>query len=263
VNTIYFDTHETRPEWFSFYNVTWQSLLPHLKDEMVVVVSQDASPEMLKQVPSRFEIIEDKTVYNSLWLGFSVHLRRWRNSNGDPNDKIIFSDARDVLFQRNPFDDIPDHSLIVQGEGSVMKDDPWNTGDQNNVQNSLPHEIRVHPDKVANWNPVCAGYFGGQRQRVKDLMLMLWLTSSPMASGTDQGALNYIFHNYLSNEPLAIRCDPHTNDWVMGGHHFRILNPPCRWENQKLICGATGRPYAAVHQWDRTAWRDEILKMFN
>lgn len=255
-NTIIFDTFETRPDHFPFYLVAWKSLLTVLRDERVILINSDASPDLIKQVPDCFEIVHDPTRCTA---GYPNQLRRWRNSMGDPKDKVLFADCRDMLFQRNPFDDVPDDSLIVSGEGTRMGADEWNAGDQASISKNFPVGIQVPTSISDQWRPICAGVYAGQRQRVRDLALMVWMQSAIQRWGTDQGALNYIFNQYLVNEPGAIRCDPSKNDWCMGGHHFRLLNPPPIWDGQTLVCGATGRPYALVHQWDRTSWRPDIL----
>ena len=259
MNTFYFQTHDTRREFLPFYRVAWNSLLSVLNDERVVVLNRGASPEMVAQIPKRFEVITSPDRYPGIYEGFGYHLERWHIMGGDPQERVIALDCRDMLFQRNPFDDLQS-GLTVLGEGVTHAECPWNIRDQNEVRrNIFPHV----PRPMGPWQVVCPALYGGDRRLVRWMILMVGhMGTMQINGGTDQGSLNYIINQYMiGNDPDVRIADHRTCDLCLGGYDIRVTG--CYERDGLIICPKTDRPYALFHQWDRTQWCNETLKKWS
>ena len=255
MNTVFCMMAENRPDHYSEYDVTWQSAARVLRDERMVIIDYGSSPESLRRVPKRIEVVKAvDPVHSDMWWGIDRFLSMWKLSNGPAEDKILHVDCRDMLFQRNPFDDLKP-GLTVMSEGILHRDCAWNRGDHNTVRQNMAPQTWANID---DWPVLCPGAFGGDRRMVRWLVLMLFtLGTMQRKGGTDQGTINMVVNQFLSKHEDVTVSDPRVDDWCLGGHDYRITK--CTMQDGNIVCPATGRPYAMVHQWDRTEWRDPIM----
>lgn len=261
MNSIYFLIYETRREHFAFYQVCWKSLLSVVDPAKyrLVVPNIQSSPELIAAIPTAFNVRNGTMPEVGIHRGTSADVMKWAMSmEGDPGDGVLFLDSRDLLFQRDPFADISEYDLIAAGEGATHGQCEWNARDQGAAMSYLPAGLN---EDTGKWPVVCAGVMGGRRLPARAALMSVWLLASTYTrGGTDQAAWNYIWNKHLKHEPNNWLCDPNVSDWCLHGHHLGKIRPEPRMEGGQIISGATGRPYALVHQWDRTPWRDEILR---
>jgi hypothetical protein len=235
--------------------------------------------------------IEVKKVDNIMVDRF---LQAWRFLNDLPEDDVvIWTDVRDVVFQKNPSDWIhknmffKDKSIIVGSENLTYADEPWG---RNNLLESFGE---LHFNKIMNWPINCAGVIAGKAKVVTDLFFALYTICKnlpaeiPGGGGPDQAALNVM----LSLEPyrsITKFCTT-DDDWVchLGtsmaaieagsggiGQYCRMYGQPAldyfrtkmigadpKLEDGLVINPLTGAPYCIVHQYDRVpSWKDKMSR---
>lgn len=264
MNTLYFTIFETRQEHLHTYSACWNSLLANVDRTRarVVINNCGASPELLERIPKELEVrCSAMTGLSGVWMGIGMQQAKWLySSEGEPEDTVIFSDARDMVFQRDPFLDIQNVRLVAAGEGPIHAECPWNTADQSAIQSYLPTELR---DDFGSWPIICNGVSAGKRQSVRNLLLGNWLMGSLLThGGTDQGVTNYLWNRYLGKEPGSWLCHPGISDWCLNGHHAPRVSPAPYLQDGQVMCAATNKPYALFHQWERTQWREQMLKQW-
>lgn len=265
MNTIYFVVYEGRREHFWSYPFTWKSLLRHvdLAQDKAVVTSYCSSEELLSQIPPAIEVRRlPGHPALPVWPGILADYVKWETSNeGSPEDCILFVDARDTIFQRDPFEDILGIEIAASCEGVNHDRCSWNMWDHNNVKKYFPREIwpRIEQCPVVNFGTV-----GGRRSQVRLAMLAVWMMGCRFnGGGSDQGAWNIMWNDYLRQEKNCWLCHPAQHDWCIVGDHSAHLSTPPYLQDGMVFCGATHRPYAIVHQWERgdCLWnREELIR---
>lgn len=174
---------------------------------------------------------------------------------------VIATDAKDVIFQRNPstyLDALVDHpSLILSSEGIKYKDEPW--GRNNLLQAYGPLFYERHKEHGI----VNCGVLAGDVSSFLALSKTVYLMSSatvqqvPGGGGPDQAALNL----YLANPMLTALFTTHRNTWAaqLGtmmdptkiDAYRPFLTEPEPQFNGKEVVNMNGEPFTIVHQWDR------------
>lgn len=268
MNTIYFIIYESRAEHVWSYPYTWKSLIANvnLEHTKVVVTNYSSRPEIMSNVPSSFEIRNIGGFPSvPVWPGIRADYVKWETSKeGDPNDHILFLDARDIIFQRDPFMDIDHLNVAASCEGVTHERCSWNLWDHNSVRQYFPGELWPN---IGLWPVVNFGVVGGKRSHVRWAMLLTWMVGCRFNSGgSDQGIWNMTWNHYLKDEPGYWLCQPELHDWCVVGDHSAHIKPAPYWENGTIFCPTTRRPYAIVHQWERSdcLWpRDILIQRWN
>ncbi len=251
--TIYFCSWETRPSMLDYYRVTWQSVTRF--DFKLVLIDAGMSPEFLAIVPPQIEVRRRQNTIGGFYFGNALVAEEMKE--GQPDDLVMVSDCRDMLFQLNPFSEYFDRfDLIILGEGSTHGTDDWNGNDQRRGQMTLPPDQRYD---IARWPCVCNGGQVGRRELVRKLRRDVFELTCRFSGATDQAALNYIFNSQLAFNPRVMHADPTPGDYALGGHHFGRTQVSYNHDYGIFYHGVTKRPYTLVHQWDRTAWKGDVL----
>jgi hypothetical protein len=272
VNAIYFWTMEDGPDmagriakrvaFAPFYAVTWKTTLDRLKEGArfkVVVEAHEASPALLATIPPEFEV---RKLPRRPPLG-CMGAARWLDSlavtkEGADDDLVALLDCRDMLVQRDPFDGMDGLTGPVRlfGEPPPLEGDEWNRDDQRRLQSNLPGGLPQVAD-LTGWRIVCAGGIAGPRRMVRDIAQQV-ADAACNCHGTDQAVMTYLYNHFWRAMACISWSDTVAGDWVLSGHHFRMS--PCVYRDEAIWNGTTGRKYALVHQWDRTAWVEETLR---
>jgi hypothetical protein len=121
------------------------------------------------------------------------HYRRFLTANG--HDRILLTDVRDVLFQRDPFADLPATGLglSLEGPGYTLATEPHNAARLRLMYGEEMVE-RIGSNRVS-----CAGVTYGERaamMRYLDLMTGEIETLSLRKAGLE-GGLDQAMHNAL------------------------------------------------------------------
>lgn len=193
---------------------------------------------------------------------------------------VIATDVRDVVFQTDPSRSLdqlirdawssnggpPD--LIAASEGLTYKDEPW--GNRNFYQTFGPHLHDIHKEHTIYNAGTIAGTYAG----VKDLAMVIFQMSlNRPIRNPDQAAYNFL----LQQSPYratTLFADPDKSAWACQGG---TLMDPTKMAafRPKLLCAeplfdaedncvltSRGQKYCIFHQWDRTPFKDEIMRKY-
>lgn len=194
-------------------------------------------------------------IYDRRFFHASHLVNRHLKATGQLVRFLAFSDARDVVFQSDPFNWLeenlaPGKDLLV-GEESITHEDPWNR------RNVLKTYGRHAYDRVAEVPVCCAGYFAGRYEAMMDFMLAVYYFDQTKRSG-DQAAFNQLltFCGWKEKAQKVNWCvpwllhavganvGPKARGFCMPAETFPIFE-------DGLVKTADGQPYAIVHQYDR------------
>jgi hypothetical protein len=179
---------------------------------------------------------------------------------------VIATDARDVIFQRNPSDYldtlVPHPSqLVVSSEGIQYCNEPW--GKNNLTQSFGPIMYEYHKNNTIINCGVLAGTFDLFMGLCKSIYLMSagTLQHVPGGGGPDQAALNLLLETEAYRSKTIV--SRHHDDWAaqlgttMDPNKIQEYRPhiaeplPVFDKHSGLVTNINGLPYTIVHQWDR------------
>lgn len=175
-------------------------------------------------------------------------------------DIIIWTDVKDVIFQKNPvewLDKYMNKDILSLSESVIFKNEPWacvNSG------TSFPIEWQWLQHKTS----YCAGTIIGKRDAIRDLFIDIYRWSKTTANPqqlSDQAAYNVLInlHQYKNivqfvnqEEGLATQLGV----VFMRGEEQEVTEPRPIYKNGKFY-NQGGEEFYIVHQYDRN---DEIKK---
>ncbi len=181
---------------------------------------------------------------------------------------VLWVDAGDQIFQRNPSDWFDTHTvsdtrfLVAARECWLIKDelqfnDPW-------VKATCPSDY----EWLRNMEVCCAGTIAGDAQTMFDAMSKIYAMVYDKPDATDQAAWNYIVHKPFEHpvptkilipkmsEGWTATCAPFKTDTftsVMGRPESELLDKAPRFNEQTgLVMTPDGsKPMTLVHQYNR------------
>jgi hypothetical protein len=177
-------------------------------------------------------------------------------------DKVMVTDMKDVVFQRDPFGDdffgkqTHEYSRFFAAgtESLYYKDEEW--GSMNLEQCFGP----FFHDYFKNREIVNVGVIVGDSLTMRDICLNIFLMSTNRPYPiVDQAVFNAMVHTY----PYQSMFEMYTpeDDFVihlgttMDPSKINKFKPNLIWDEPKLengiVVNSEGKPYAIVHQWDR------------
>lgn len=184
-------------------------------------------------------------------------------------DWIIWTDVKDVIFQKDPISWIEDNSsftrLFAFSECIKLKDDHWavvNTG------TSFPMEWELGlKDRIS----YCAGTIVGDLDSIKDLFIQIYRWSKTTANSqqlSDQAAFNVLIHleqfkatTNLINQEKGFVTQLGTV-WCKKGE-LPLLEPTPMYKDGKFY-NQNGDEFVIVHQYDRDPQiKKEIYERYN
>jgi hypothetical protein len=206
------------------------------------------------------------------------YLWNYLNQNQGKFDRVITTDTRDVIFQKNPTYKLDDllryHDLIASSEGMRYQNEPW--GNANLFQSFGPYFHNRLKDKLIN----NVGVIAGHAYQVEGLLSLLFhLSLNRPIPIVDQAVYNFIlnenaFHgmtNFTTNEDhWAVNLGT-SIEAVKSGHgeigescrgdatkfakytiDYEDKQPVFDKEDGTVTCpGGTLGEFVIVHQWDR------------
>ena len=201
-----------------------------------------------------------------------IILQRFRDMyvilNQYKTDWIIWTDVKDVIFQKNPIGWIEDNSsftkLFAFSECVKLKDDPWavvNTG------SSFPMEWQLGlSDKIS----YCAGTIVGDLESMRDLFIQIYRWSKTTANPgqlSDQAAFNVLINleqfrtsTQLVNQEKGFATQLGTV-WCKKDE-LPILEPTPIYKDGKFY-NQNGDEFVIVHQYDRDPKiKQEIIELY-
>lgn len=209
-----------------------------------------------------------------------LHAAIFLTQKSDINN-VIFTDVKDVIFQRDPFLNISEKMISVASENLTYENEPWG---KNNILSSFGSFFykKIEKEKI-----YCAGVIGGTRKAIIDLFLNIFLISKstiqrvPGGGGPDQAALNIILNmeQYKNNTQFFTGND----NWALhAGTTLPAINAGSggigilanKFDENKLtsktpvvindnICNSKGEIFSIVHQYDRIPeWNTLVLNKY-
>lgn len=196
----------------------------------------------------------------------------WSFLNSMPADSyrfVITTDAKDVVFQRDPSkwleEHIGDHQIVASCESIRYQDEPW--GDDN-LKGSYPW---LHANLRGNpiWN---CGVQAGRMSAMKDLWMQLWMSCKAAGRpNPDQAAYNVLLNSVswsritkftMSEDAWACQAGTTVDPKKITEFRPKLLEPEPIWKDG-VVTTSTGIPHAIVHQWDRIpAWAEKIEEKY-
>lgn len=218
--------------------------------------SQDPTTQTITYHKQKFSVVVDRFLHyyhfiNVLREQFDIRY-------------VIATDARDVIFQKNPSDYIssiedPIHRLLLSSEGIAYKDEPW--GRNNLIESYGPMFYEQH----CNYGIINCGVLAGDLPSFLALSKIVFLISSatkqdvPGGGGPDQAALNLFLANPMLSSKKEITT--HRGTWaaqlgtMMDPNKINSYRPYLTDPEPKLVgdyvVNSSGEPFTIVHQWDR------------
>jgi hypothetical protein len=182
------------------------------------------------------------------------------------DETVIWTDVKDVVFQRNPIEWLNTHmgsELMAFSECVHFKDDSWAVV---NAGTSYPMEWEWLQHKIS----YCAGTIVGKGYALKDLFIEIYrwsLTTSNTGQLSDQAAynvlinLNHFKENVQFVEQEAGFVTQLGTVWVKG-NELPITEPTPIYKDGKFY-NQNGEEFVIVHQYDRDPKiKQEIINLY-
>ena len=203
-------------------------------------------------------------------------------------DRVIITDVRDVVFQKNPTEwldtyFLPDYNLVVGSENLTYENEPWG---KNNITKSFGP---LFYDRKKDQPIFCAGVIAGRLDAVRDLCLNVWLTCFGLnpnvegGGGPDQAALNILLDMDAYHKKVAFTSP--SNCWVLHagtslpaiqagsggiGQAYVMNNDKnvkfiehLNYSINNGIVNIFDNPVTVLHQWDRVPeWKKMIEEKY-
>jgi hypothetical protein len=229
-----------------------------------VIITQIMPDEVRKEITDYgFQVFDSDLPKNSVILRDRLlGTYRWLLKHNNYN-RILLTDAKDVVFQSDPFDyvRVSEEFVLLCSEGGKQWQSQWNAHEQMKIQaNRAPHVYKFSKNPIIN-----SGFIVGTYKEIRNLALLLWSNSIPTKYiVTDQATLNYL-HPYLLEDPAYYIADPMMTSLCATGEGIKEgwLDIEPTFEDGKLIHPIFKKPYCAFHQWERTKHRDSIFEVYS
>lgn len=173
------------------------------------------------------------------FLYFEDFLRRHESY-----ERILISDARDVVFQSNPFD------LDISNRLMVFEEHPAKPIDQQ--PNNADWIRKLYGKKVlselSGLPVICCGVTMGSRNRVQEYLSLMnaHIVSNYSGWGTDQGA-----HNFLIRKKRTLRTEVFRYGKGPAVHVGIAPRSSIQIDSRGRVVNEDGQPFSIVHQYDR------------
>ncbi|MBC8012428.1 MAG: hypothetical protein H7067_20285 [Burkholderiales bacterium] len=159
-----------------------------------------------------------------------------------PGDRLLLCDARDLVFQADPFPRLGDGLVLTAEEADVPI--------VQNAYNARWYKETYGAALLARHGHhpvVCAGLLGGERDAVLDFLERFVAESCrrPRLYGADQAILN---HLHITG---SITAAPSPNRGGLAWHLFGVPPAQVRIRPDHTITDTTGHLYPIIHMYDR------------
>jgi len=165
-------------------------------------------------------------------------------------------DSRDSVFQSDPFKhSVVEHrDLFVTREAKTIAMEPWNKADCLRLEKELRPNCGINMGDT----PINGGFVGGRLDDLRYFSLARFCMDARKGTATDQSSL--IALTQWVQDLLPIYVVSEEDGFVYHGHHHAMGT--VKFEDDLLKNRKTNQAFAIFHQWDRTPWKDRILKVY-
>lgn len=175
------------------------------------------------------------------------HLWQYFNEfNNEDYKRVIFTDGRDVIFQKNPSEWLDKYmikEILVPSEGILYKNEFWNRN--NALSNYGPYIY----DSILKESDACnVGTFACSFNICKDLCLILYLMSNNIGHA-DQPSFNILTKTLLKDKCQYV---DYKDSWALQiGAIVNNLDKYSKYNNNLFYPINSNEPYCLIHQYDR------------
>jgi len=181
-----------------------------------------------------------------------------------PYDRVITTDVRDVIFQRNPSEWLNDHvstirQIVAPSEGILYKDEHWNK--DNMLQGFGPYVLEY----AKNHTVYNVGTIAGGADAMRDLALLIFSMGEGRYIPNDQSSFGLLMNGNLFD---AVRVDfasawscqcastlepSRSHVWPHLLEPKPIIKDGLAYTNEEVL-------FYLVHQWDRVPGLKEAVE---
>jgi len=187
-----------------------------------------------------------KKIFNLFFLR-SILYYEYLEKHSGRYKRVLLTDCRDVLFQRDPFSrdyEIGWHAFL-EGRDRTIGTCPWN---RHMVTTCFGHDVLK---ALGEKEPSCAGVIIGNVVSVQNYLRSFveksfTLESMPMVPGTDQGVHNLIVHKHLAPN-LRLHENGTASVLTMGV----MQTDQIKVNDSDEVLNFDGTIPAVLHQYDR------------
>jgi hypothetical protein len=192
-------------------------------------------PEVLAYIQSCG--VDTIDVPNGDWNRFGWDYRwliyaEWLKDNWNKWESVLTIDAKDTLFQSDPFSYLPAGRICVSAEPVTYKECEWNSKEAQILINGIKPGMPAFNLKSQVIN---GGFIAGHPLGVLWLCMARSAMAAKWPDHSDQMGLGYIAHRLNYNLIQIVKPE---EPWIGHGHHYD------RWPSP-------APDYAIFHQWQR------------
>lgn len=258
------------------FNVFFKSLERADVDAECLIFTHDMDEEIrqnfLSQGHDIIDVDPDRVHY--LLRDRFLHWHEWLCANGHKFDYVLLADSKDILWQADPFDFLKEffvfnwrHNslfdceefVLLCGEGGKHYQSEWNSHQQFICQmDTKDFDVPFTDKPIIN-----GGFILGTPQAVRDWIFKVWIaTLKTKGACCDQPVMNYLYF-FLEKDPTYFLIEPCAWPLCATGEAIKRnwMDPEPFFKNGRLY-HPDEKLFKAFHQWERTIYKDEILKQF-
>lgn len=162
------------------------------------------------------------------------HLWQFLSENNGVFDKVLITDVRDVYFNTDPFEKIPNDKIISSSEVIKYAEEDWN---KRHLYTNL---TMIGVESIMDKEVYNVGVFGGNSQLVSDMARDIYLFSIGKPLVADQTSFNYLIQTSYKDKVVFTGIEDkfavHLHVIASGKVKFDLSTIP---------------HYSIVHQYDR------------
>jgi len=207
------------------------------------------------EIEQNYKPLDLNSLGRDRWYAYENTLRQFKSKY----NKVLICDARDVLFQGDPFSFQNQNHLNLFSDGFIHAQCSWNSNDQAKLAKALGEQ-----KSFATWPMINASTIYGSTSNVIRWVTLITNTNKVIPRVcSDQAIVNRLVRDNLEDPDYNITLIEDTDYYVSGYGLFapgvkRFTEPEQKWENKQLL-HTNGKPYTIFHQWDRTPYAKEIM----
>jgi len=184
------------------------------------------------------------------------HMWDFFNNIKQDYDRVISTDIRDIIFQKDPFnwldDHLGEHLLIASSEGLKYQYETWG------IKNNEDSYGKTIAKSMLNNIIINAGVFGGNVKFIKDLCLVNYLMSfGSDVHNPDQAMYNLLLGTELIKDKIKLTTSADTFaaqlGVIMEDRYHKNISEKRPSIKENLVINDRQEIYAIVHQYDRNA----------
>lgn len=178
---------------------------------------------------------------------------------------VAIADARDIVFQDNPFKheeariEAEYKYLVVCSEGMKHRQSEWNLIDQFKYQ--MP--FGEYQSDFKDWDVFNAGFVMGTPASISELSMLMWQGYVGRQGVSDQAVFNHLINGRYGLVSSLIYHRPSHSQLCLTGEGVDRGYVKAKIGADGIVYDPeSGKRYCVFHQWDRTDGKQTILDKY-